>query len=115
MFDDYFSFTWVPMKYTVFFSRPSAKMTLDLLRESISKEDEIDNMRSHIANCFKKDATVDRANYADSHSEREPFRRILRHGNSLSITEESGKVEAVSKLDFLKLGKLKTWIQGESE
>mmetsp|Transcript_11209 Transcript_11209/g.23606 ORF Transcript_11209/g.23606 Transcript_11209/m.23606 type:complete len:362 (+) Transcript_11209:165-1250(+) len=60
MFDDYFSFTWVPMKYTVFFSRPSAKLTIDLLRDVVSKEDEVDNMREHISRCFSKDAVIDR-------------------------------------------------------
>mmetsp|Transcript_11212 Transcript_11212/g.23609 ORF Transcript_11212/g.23609 Transcript_11212/m.23609 type:complete len:353 (+) Transcript_11212:165-1223(+) len=60
MFDDYFSFTWVPVNHTVFFSRPSAELTIDLLRDVVSKEDEVDNMREHISRCFSKDAVIDR-------------------------------------------------------
>lgn len=108
MFEDYFSFTWVPMKYTVFFSRPSAKLTIDLLRDVVSKEDEIDNMRDHISRCFEKDAAVVRGHDSSSdnaHDEElpSPFRRILRDDDVLSITEENGKVEpATPKLAFLK-------------
>ena len=122
MFDDYFSFTWVPMKHTVFFSRPSAKLTIDLLRDVVSKEDEVDNMREHISRCFSKDAVIDRSYYGSSKDsvsisddealfEKEPFRRILRDDDALSITEESGKIEpATTKMAFLRLNKLKGYI-----
>lgn len=119
MFDDYFSFTWVPMKYTVFFSRPSAKLTIDLLRDVVSKEDEVDNMREHISRCFSKDPVIERGYGSSSDSvssgevgyEKEPFRRIHRNDDALSITEGSGKVQpATTKLAFLQLSKLKEYI-----
>jgi hypothetical protein len=70
-----FSFVWIPTKHHVSFKRPSPEMTLKLLRDTISKEDEMDNMRSHIARCFDMDMTTCIARQQDP-SNFEPLRRI---------------------------------------
>ena len=75
MFEDKFSFVWVPTKHQVLFTRPSPETTLRLLRYTISKEDEIENMRDHIACCFDMDMTTCIARQQDS-ANFEPLRRI---------------------------------------
>ena len=113
MFDDHFSFTWVPMKHTVFFSRPSPSQTLHLLRDVISKEDELENKRLHLEQCYSLDdtATSDIVQAATHDINEEPFRRILRSDDPIFVAEcEGGKKKSdatTSKLAFLKLNKLK--------
>jgi hypothetical protein len=70
-----FSFLWVPTKHHIHFSRPSPETTLRLLRDVLSKEDEVENMRSHVARCFEMDLSMC---IARQHTENtfEPFRRI---------------------------------------
>ena len=113
MFDDYFSFTWIDMKHTVFFSRPSPSQTLHLLRDVISKEDELENKRLHLEQCYSLDdtATSDIVQAATHDINEEPFRRILRSDDPIFVAEcEGGKKKSdatTSKLAFLKLNKLK--------
>lgn len=75
LIEDNFSFVWVPTKHNVLFSRPSPETTLKLLRDTISKEDEIENMREHIACCFDMDMTTCLARQQDP-TNFEPLRRI---------------------------------------
>jgi hypothetical protein len=75
MFEEKFSFVWVPTKHHVLFSRPSPETTLRLLRDTISKEDEIENMREHIACCFEMDMTTCLARQQDP-TNFEPLQRI---------------------------------------
>ena len=75
MFDGYFSFLWVPTRQHVFFSRPKPDTVLSMMRDQISVEDEVENMRSHLSKCFDKN--IDEAFMAPSIApESEPFRRI---------------------------------------
>ena len=75
LFEDKFSFVWVPTKHQVTFSRPNAETTLKMLRDTISKEDEIENMREHISLCFDMDMTTCLARQQDP-ANFEPLRRI---------------------------------------
>lgn len=51
-------------------------MTLKLLRNTISKEDEIENMRDHISKCFSMDLSTAIARRQHIASTEEPLRRI---------------------------------------
>lgn len=51
-------------------------MTLKLLRNTISKEDEIENMRDHITKCFNMDLSTAIARQHHAASIEEPLRRI---------------------------------------
>ena len=70
-----FSFLWVPTKHHVFFNRPSPETTMKRLRDVLSKEDEVENMRAHVTRCFDMDMTTCIARQQDP-SNFEPFRRI---------------------------------------
>eukprot|EP00978_Attheya_sp_CCMP212_P030936 scaffold115417_cov33-Attheya_sp.AAC.1 len=50
--EDCFSFVWVPTKHHVFFGRPSPEVVLHMLRDTLSKEDTLDNMRDHATHCW---------------------------------------------------------------
>jgi hypothetical protein len=111
MFDGYFSFLWIPTRQHVFFSRPHPELVLNLLRDSISEKDEIENMKNHLSKCYKKDideafifrpstrAPVTAADVACSKADYgagnkngggfvEPFRRISRHSDLQAQQEE---------------------------
>jgi hypothetical protein len=75
LLDDKFSFVWIPTKHHVLFSRPSPEITLRLLRDTISKEDELENMRKHISRCFDMDLSTCIARQQDP-TNFEPIRRI---------------------------------------
>jgi hypothetical protein len=51
-------------------------MTLKLLRDTISKEDEIENMRDHISKCFNMDLSTAIVRQHQGSSFKEPLRRI---------------------------------------
>jgi hypothetical protein len=76
LFDNQFSFVWIPTKHHVLFQRPSPEMTLKLLRNTISKEDELQNMREHISRCFNMDLSTAIARQQDAVHMDEPLRRI---------------------------------------
>mmetsp|Transcript_5522 Transcript_5522/g.11721 ORF Transcript_5522/g.11721 Transcript_5522/m.11721 type:complete len:408 (-) Transcript_5522:412-1635(-) len=51
----YFSFAWLPIGHQVFFGRPSAEMTLKLLRESKKQEEmEQSDERVHLQRCWEE-------------------------------------------------------------
>lgn len=116
MFDDYFSFTWIPMKHTVFFSRPTAQQTLALMRDILSKEDEIANMKSHLEHCYNlnDDTCTTATDQTDMHDiKEEPFRRIMRSDDPIFVAEHGDKKvdgATTSKLAFLKLKKIKGYL-----
>ena len=114
MFDDYFSFTWIPMKHTVFFSRPTAQQTLSLMRDILSKEDELANMQSHLEHCFNLNDDTTAPDQTDMHDiKEEPFRRIHRSDDPIFVAEHGGKKvdgATTSKLAFLKLNKIKGYL-----
>jgi hypothetical protein len=113
MFDDHFSFTWIPMKHTVFFSRPTGQEVIYLMRDLMSKEDEIDNMKSHLEHCYSLDTVTTATDQTAMHdTNEEPFCRILRSDDAIFLAEHDGKkVDATTpKLSFLKLNKLKGYL-----
>lgn len=77
MFDRHFSFVWVPTRHHVLFRRPTPEQTLLLLRDTIAKEDELENMRDHLQRCFSMDMTdsLARQHQLDEEDTME-FRRI---------------------------------------
>ena len=82
MFEGYFSFLWIPTRQHVFFSRPKQHRIMELLRDCISKEDELTNMKDHVSRCFEKDIDeailrpTKLAEGSDDDEPPEPFRRI---------------------------------------
>lgn len=75
LFENQFSFVWIPTKHHVLFSRPSPEMTLRLLRDTLSKEDELENQRLHIQRCYDMDLSTCIARQQDP-ANFEPLRRI---------------------------------------
>jgi hypothetical protein len=75
LFEKKFSFVWVPTKHHVLFQRASPEKTIRLLRDTFSKEDELENSREHIAQCFDMDMTTCLARQHDP-TIFEPIRRI---------------------------------------
>jgi len=88
MFDGYFSFLYLPSKQHIFFSRPNPELTLHLMRDTISEEDEIQNMREHLSACFEKDIDSAFIGPEKEVERKEPFRRILREDDLVSAQEE---------------------------
>ena len=76
LFERHFSFVWLPTKDHVLFRRPAAEQTLSMLRNVISKEDELENMRHYLQRCFAMDRTESLARQYTSPGGTEPFRRI---------------------------------------
>eukprot|EP00977_Amphora_coffeiformis_P011694 scaffold2829_cov147-Amphora_coffeaeformis.AAC.2 len=50
----YFSFAWLPIGHQVFFGRPSAELTLKLLREAREQEGEDSANREFLRRCFEE-------------------------------------------------------------
>ena len=72
-----FSFIWVPNTHFVLFSRPTPEQTIQLLRDTLAREDELENMRRHVATCFEIDLTESWARFHAQQAEPpEPIRRI---------------------------------------
>ena len=104
MFDDHFSFTWIPMKHTVFFSRPSSAVTLEMLRDTLSREDEISNMRSHVSRCFGLDGATEIARR--SRGTPRIAGRLLRRVRDYAEVKSDGHISAqvaAQALDLLKV------------
>lgn len=63
--NQYFSFAWLPTGHQVFFGRPSAELTLKLLRESSSQRPSFDDAddnnrpRQFLARCMEETALLD--------------------------------------------------------
>jgi len=57
--NEYFSFAWLPIAHQVFFGRPSAELTLKLLRESRSKQFAGDKVREHLSRCWEETELID--------------------------------------------------------
>ena len=108
LFENRFSFVWIPTKHHVLFRRPSPEMTIKLLRNTLSKEDEIENMREHVSRCFDMDLSTAIAREQDPFIVHEPLRRI-------STQEELEEVEQRFKQGergnlFLQIGKWRNYI-----
>eukprot|EP00980_Cylindrotheca_fusiformis_P020456 scaffold7504_cov97-Cylindrotheca_fusiformis.AAC.9 len=108
LIEEGFSFLWVPTKHQVVFSRPSPQTTLRLLRDTLSKEDEIENMREHIACCFDMDMTTCLARQQDP-SNFEPLRRITLQ-KDLDKAEEHMRKDPKERKFLWQLYKWKKYI-----
>ena len=82
-------------------------MTLRLLRDTISKEDEVENMRNHITRCFDMDMTTCIARQQDP-TNFEPIRRISRQEELDEAEKEV--TESKSKNVFSQLSKWRKYI-----
>lgn len=57
--EDYFSFSWMPLNYQIFFGRPSPELSLKMLRERSKShrqptiEDDLDTLKEHVKRCFE--------------------------------------------------------------
>ena len=54
MVNEYFSFAWVPIGHQVFFGRPSAELTIKLLKDSTTPTSETDKARSYLMRCLEE-------------------------------------------------------------
>ena len=108
LFENRFSFVWIPTKHHVLFHRPSPEMTLKLLRDTISREDEVENMRNHLNRCFDMDLSTAIARYQDPHTNDEPLRRITTQ-EELEQVEERLKQSDRGNL-FFQIGKWRNYI-----
>ena len=108
MFEKRFSFVWIPTKHHVLFHRPSPEMTIKLLRNQISKEDELENTRAHLARCFDMDLSTAIARHQNQLSDDEPLRRITTQ-EELEQVEERIK-QGDHKNIFFNIGKWRNYI-----
>jgi hypothetical protein len=96
LFERHFSFVWIPDRQHVLFRRPSPNQILSMLRDIISREDELINMRDHLARCFELDIAFQSSKdpVADVPLfKHEPFRRIaLQHELDSMEKEAKDKV-----------------------
>lgn len=110
LFESSFSFVWIPTKHHVLFHRPTPEMILKLLRDTISKEDEMENMRNHLSRCFNMDLSTAVARAHNSLSvDDEPMRRITTQ-EELERVEEQMKQQIDHKKMFFQIGKWRTYI-----
>ncbi len=88
LFDGYFSFLWIPTRKHVFFSRPKPELIMHMMRDTISLDDEMENMRDHLSRCYDKG--IDEAFRFPTKSETtEPFRRIATESDLMAAEEET--------------------------
>ena len=105
MFDGYFSFLWNPTKQNIFFTRPSNDVIFDMLRDVVSEEDEVENMRKHVSKCFEKD--ISEAFCMPQNDEGvDPFKRILRKSDIDATLQE--KITKSSDEDITS--QMKKWM-----
>lgn len=55
----YFSFAWLPIGHQVFFGRPSAELTLKMLREARSKRFADETSRAFLTRCWEETAYIE--------------------------------------------------------
>jgi Cyclin D1 binding domain len=51
---EYFSFAWLPIGHQVFFGRPSADLTLQLLKEARQSDTKVDTDRAFLTRCWEE-------------------------------------------------------------
>ena len=92
LFDHHFSFVWVPKSHHVLFRRPSLNQILSMLRDTLSREDELGNMREHLNRCYDLDMVyqipMEPADDILGFQKLEPFRRISLEEELKSMAEE---------------------------
>jgi hypothetical protein len=113
----HFSFIWLqsPTKHHVLFRRPTPEQTIELLRDIISKEDELENMREHVARCFDMDRTESLARQHAQDEETEPFRRIALKQDLKGLEQEKPPTlepRTKTSFNFWQVGKWRQYIDG---
>lgn len=109
LYENHFSFVWIPNKHHVLFRRPTPEQTIELLRDVISKEDEMENMREHAARCF--DRVWSSLAQQRTEEETEPFRRIpLKQDLEALEQAKSPTSEPKSSFNFWQVGKWRQYI-----
>jgi hypothetical protein len=110
MFDNHFSFVWIPTRQHVFFGRPSPEVTFRMLRDIISKEDELENMCNHLEECLEMDMTTSIARSL-SKSREESFRRIRREKELRDLMEEQATSSRLTGFaDFFNVQKWRAYL-----
>jgi hypothetical protein len=111
MFDKHFSFVWIPTRHHVFFGRPSPEVTLRMLRDTISKEDEVENMRDHLEQCVDMDMTTSIARSL-SQTQDIAFRRIRREKELKQLEKKAvaNELPAIGFADVFNVNKWKNYI-----
>ncbi|CAB9505951.1 F-box protein 31 [Seminavis robusta] len=109
-----FSFSWVPTKHHVFFVRPSPHETIRLLRDVLSQEDEVDNMRYHLSRCFEIDMTTSIAREHqrgdDDDDSVDTFKRIHRQKELEMLNDMSREGDQGSVFKFWRANKWRKYI-----
>ena len=108
LLDDCFSFVWISTKHHVSFHRPSPETTLKLLRNTISKEDELERQRDHLSLCFDMDLSTAIARHQDPLTKNEPLRRITTQEELEQIEERLKQGDRGNIL--LQIGKWRNYI-----
>jgi hypothetical protein len=98
LFENNFSFVWFPTKQHVLFGRPSPEATIRMLRDIISEEDALENMRDHLERCFGMDMTTCIARQ-QANEGNEPIRRIARQ-RDLSLLSDCSLVPKENHPNF---------------
>mmetsp|Transcript_45578 Transcript_45578/g.68763 ORF Transcript_45578/g.68763 Transcript_45578/m.68763 type:complete len:100 (+) Transcript_45578:914-1213(+) len=77
---------------------------MKLLRDIVSKEDEVDNMKNHLNRCFEKSTDEGLMQLVEEREEIEPFRRIPRERDLKAFMQEQmrGNVETLQWFPFWK-------------
>lgn len=115
MFDGFFSFLWIPTRQHVFFHRPEPNVLLKLLRDSISNDDEAENIRMHLNRCFQK--TIDEAflgvKSQKGNEDPEPFRRIATEADLETAMRDTQIVYDHHSFPVHKIPNLGGWMDKE--
>lgn len=100
LFERHFSFVWLETRHHVLFQRPTPEQTIAMLRDEISREDEIENMRYHLQRCFESDLTECLARQQARGVPADPFRRIPSTGDLKALEAQENKENRLLGLFF---------------
>mmetsp|Transcript_22812 Transcript_22812/g.33688 ORF Transcript_22812/g.33688 Transcript_22812/m.33688 type:complete len:400 (+) Transcript_22812:532-1731(+) len=108
MYENHFSFVWVPTRRHVFFGRPSQEVTIRMLRDIVSKEDEMENTREHLEECIDIDMTTSIARTLSN--TKEPLRRIRRLDELQKLDKEHLDKDSLGFSDLFNGDVLKSYL-----
>jgi hypothetical protein len=109
LFGSHFSFVWLPSKQHILFRRPTPEQTIELLRDVISQEDEMENTLEHLARCY--DMVWSSLAQQHTEEEAEPFRRIaLKQDLDALEQERLPTLEPKSPFNFWQVGQWRKYI-----
>ncbi|KAL7561205.1 hypothetical protein ACA910_004131 [Epithemia clementina (nom. ined.)] len=107
--DEQFSFIWIPSVQYVLFARPTPEQTVRLLRDTIAREDELENMRNHVARCFDMDMTESLARFhAHQDFDEQPIRRISLT-RELDLHDQAANKQAKDEASLTANHRLNFW------